>query len=95
MNVTGITGFGSLVKYTNDATGGILIGGGLIVFFIITLVILFKEDRPMEELLAVVGWSYTIVAAFFWAGGYIDLIYALGFAIISALSSLYMFTTRT
>ncbi len=92
MNVSNITGLGSFASYTNDATGGILFSGGIIVFFIIVLVLLLKFERPFEEALTVSSWLFFIVSILFWTGQFISLIFPLFFLAISSFGTLYIFT---
>ena len=94
MNLENVTGFGKLALYTNDATGGVLFSGGLIVFFIIVLVLLLKYDRPFEEALTVASWSFFMVAVMFWIGGFVALAFPLFFLAVSALGTLYLFSSK-
>jgi len=93
-NLTNITGLGSLAKFTNNSTDGVLFTGGLIVFFIIILVGLFKNGEPFENALVVSSWSMFIVSILFWYGELVPPLVPLGFLVTAAVSVLILKTSQ-
>ena len=93
-NLTNVTGLGSLAVYTNNATEGILFTGGIIVFFIIMLITLFRNGEPFENALVVSSWSMFIVSILFWYGDLLPPLVPLCFLIVSAISVLILKTSQ-
>ena len=63
-NATALYG---VTKYTNDATSGVLMNGGLIAFFIIILLASRKFGVPFVDSLAVASWSMFVLSVFLFA----------------------------
>lgn len=97
MNTTGlsnITGFSSLVEYTNNATSGLLMTGGLIVLFLIVLIVLMRnENEHILNVLATSSWSFFIVSIFFWFAHLVATPLVLGFLVIAAVSTFLLYAT--
>jgi len=96
LNTTSINGVGSLAKWTNDAVGGILFDGAMIVFFVIILIIYLKSnDNPdIESAFTITSFIMFIASLFFWIGEFVDGIMPLLFLIFTALGVLYLYTSR-
>jgi hypothetical protein len=93
-NLTNATSLQGIAYYTNSMTDGILFMGGIIVFFIIILVTLVKNDEPFENALAVASWSMFIVSLFFWFANLLPTLIPLAFLFIAALDTLYLYSSR-
>jgi hypothetical protein len=92
-NMTNVSSLQGVAVFTNDMTGGILFNGAMLVFFIIILVVLTKNDEPFENALAVASWSMFIISAFFWFAELVPTISVLAFLFIAAFTTLYLYTS--
>jgi ABC-type Fe3+-siderophore transport system permease subunit len=93
-NFTNVTTLQGLVYETNNVVGNILFTGGMITFFIIILMTLLRNGEPFENCLAVSGWSMFVVSLIFWLGHLVPTLLVLAFLMISAFSTLYLYTTK-
>ena len=93
-NFTNVSTLQGLVYETNNAVGSVLFSGGMIAFFIIILMVLFRNGEPFENCLAVAGWSMFVVSLIFWLGHLVPTLLVLAFLAISAFTTLYLYTTK-
>lgn len=95
MNVTGlsnITGFQSMAEYTNNATSGLLMTGGVIILFMITLIVLMRnENEHFLNVLTVSSWSFFIISLFLWFAHLLPTIIPLGFVITAAVGTFLLY----
>ena len=90
-NITTLQG---LATYTNSATDGLLFTGGVIVFFIILIMILIRNDQPFENALTVSAWAMFMVSLFLWFAGLLPTITPLAFLFLAAFGTLYLYASR-
>lgn len=93
-NITNITSLQKLAYVTNNYTDGVLFIGGLIVFFIVILMILIKNEQPLPNALAISSWSIFIVASLLWYASLVPTIIPLTFLILTAFTTLYLYTSN-
>jgi hypothetical protein len=93
-NFTNVTSLQGLAYTANNAVNNILFDGGMIAFFIIILMVLFRNGEPFENCMAVAGWSMFVVSLIFWLGHLITTLLVLAFLMIAAFSTLYLYTQK-
>lgn len=97
VNTTGINNITSLqgiASYTNNAVDGLLFTGGMIAFYIIIFIVLTKNDEPFENAFTVTSWSMFTISIFFWFAELIPTLLVITFLVMSALGTLYLYTSR-
>jgi len=92
--INNITTLGGLANASNNFSNGILVSGGIIVLYIITIMVMLKYEQPLENSLAISSWSFFVVSAFFWFAKLVSIKMPLVFLIISAFSVLYLYASR-
>lgn len=92
--INNITTLGGLANASNNFSDGILISGGIIVLYIITIMVMLKYEQPLENSLAISSWSFFIIATLFWFGNLVSIKIPLVFLLLSAFSVLYLYASR-
>jgi hypothetical protein len=94
MNLTnftsGLNGFQGMASQANSVTGGMLFGGGCVVFFLIILMALIRNDRPFDEALLIASWSMFLVSGLFWLAHLVYDGVPIAFFIVAVLSIIYV-----
>lgn len=93
-NLTNTTTLQGLAYYTNNAVDGVLFTGGMIVMFIIILMTLLRFEQPFENALAISSWVSFIFSVFFWFAKLLPTIIPLMFLMITAFTTLYLYSSR-
>jgi hypothetical protein len=93
-NLTNISSLQGVAYYTNEATGGILFSGGLIVFFFIVLMVSLRSNEDFANALAVASWSMFLVSVFFWFAHLTPTMLSLAFLFIAGFSVLYLYASK-
>jgi len=97
-NLTNTSNFQQVALYTNNATDGILFTGGIIAFYIIILMYLYRNmEQSGYEFSAVftaTSWVMFIISGFFWMADLISTPMPLMFLLFSAFGTIYLYASR-
>ena len=95
MNLTNLTQadtFYEIAQYSNASTAGVLFNGFLIVFVIVLFLAFYKKDTTNALLAA--SWIGTVLGALFVTIGLVHLVTVIGFLIIAAGSTVFVFLNK-
>lgn len=85
-------GIGELALCANNSTGGILFGFGLLAF---TIILLFAMKRyEFDNGMLAVSWLMFLISGILAYGGFLPILFPLGFLVVAAFTSLYIFTAK-
>ena len=87
-NLTGITNTYDIAKFANEASGGILFNGFILIVFFIMLLVLKKYD--FDRALLASSWLAFIISVIGWSIGLVNVLTPLFFIFITALTGLYI-----
>lgn len=92
-SLNNLTGMSDVALFTNDATGGVLITGGLIALFVVFIVVLLRNDKySIQAVFAAGGWSFFVVSIFFFVAHLVPIAVPLGFLVVAAIGTFLLFT---
>lgn len=96
-NIT-INNLQQLAQYTNNSVDGALFTGGIITFYIIILILLYKNmEQNGYEFSAVfttTSWITFIISTFFWFAQLIPTTIPLIFLFLSAFGTIYLYASK-
>jgi len=97
-NISNITSAQGLAYYTNNAVDGILFTGGMIAFFIIILIVLYRSAEvngyDFGSMFTVASWSMFVISGFFWLAKLVPTLLVLMFLFFSAIGVIYLYSSR-
>jgi hypothetical protein len=96
-NLTNVSTMQGVAYYTNNATDGILFTGGIIVFFIIILMYLYKNMEnngySFVGIFTTSSWIMFVVSGFFYLSKLIPTLLPLMFLILSAIGTIVLYSS--
>lgn len=90
--LTSATDIGGVAMAANNASNGILFGFFFVALFFIMVISMYKTDFELRLLSA--GFVCFILSSMATYGGFLDIIFALGFFIIMALSGAFVWAIK-
>lgn len=91
-NLTSATTVSGVALFANDVSNGLLFGFGLIGIFFILLLSLMRYDFAYNMLAS--SFVAFILGGFLAFGGFVSIMYPLGFLLLLILSALYVYMVR-
>lgn len=92
-NLTNADNLGDVMLFSNEVTGGVLIGLLLVAIFFIMLMAL-KRWEFANALLAS-SWVSFLLGIVLSYGGFVNILLPLGFLAVAAFTALYIYTTQS
>ena len=97
-NLTNVSTMQGVAYYTNNQTDGILFTGGIIVFFIIILMYLYKNMEnngySFVGIFTVSSWIMFVVSGFFYLANLVQTLIPLMFLLFSAIGTIVLYSSR-
>lgn len=93
-NFTNISSLQSLASFTNANSGDLLFNGAMVVFFVIIVLFLNRNQLSFENNITVAAWLMFLVSTFLWFSHLVVTFIPLIFLLISAIGTFYLYSSR-
>ena len=94
-NLTAAQDLGDLAVVANNFSNGVLFAGGTVAIFFITLILLSRNpNNDFANSLLVSSFVSFILSGMLAFGGYINILFPLGYLIILSLTGLLVWTSK-
>jgi hypothetical protein len=86
---------GKLLTFSNNATGGILVGFFMIALFFIIMILLVSRRYDFDDILLADSFACFMLSAVFTYGGYLNILFPIAFLTILAFTGFYSFFAKS
>ncbi len=97
-NLTNSSTLQQLAYNTNNSVGGILFIGGIVAFYIIILMSLYRNSESLGydfiSVFTVGSWIMFVGSGFFWYADLIPVLLPLMFLFFSAFGTIYLYASK-
>lgn len=90
----GMNGLQGMAFKANWASNGVLFTGACVVFFLIILMALIRNEKPFDEAITVSAWVMFVISGLLWLAKLVDDYVPVAFFIIALLGVLYLYSSR-